>query len=144
MPAATASSLSTPSPSKGLNIGLWVVQVLLATMFGFAGATKTFTPIADLVTPMPWVAHVPELLVRFIGVSELAAALGLTLPSLLRIKPALTVFAALGLVIVMVLAAGLHVQRGEYGGLPINAVLGGLAAFVAWGRSKKAPISPRA
>jgi hypothetical protein len=43
----------------------------------------------------------------------------------------------------MVLAAVFHVSRGEVGMLPINLVIGGLAAFVAWGRWKKVPIAPR-
>jgi putative oxidoreductase len=76
---------------------------------------------------------VPRWLVRFIGTSELLGALGLILPAAMRIKPALTGFAALGLLTIMVLAALFHVSRGEFGMLPINSVLGALAAFVAWG-----------
>lgn len=127
-----------------LNISLWVVQVLLAVAFGFAGAIKATAPIADLIEKMAWPGAMPEGVVRFIGVSELAAALGLTLPSLTRIKPGLTPLAAAGLVVVMVLAAILHVTRGELGSLPANIGLAALAAFVAWGRWKMAPIAPRA
>jgi hypothetical protein len=65
------------------------------------------------------------------------------LPSLTRIKPALTPAAASGLLTIMVLAAGHHVANGEAKLLPIHFVLGGMAAFVAWGRWKKAPIAPR-
>ena len=43
----------------------------------------------------------------------------------------------------MSLAMVTHVVRGELGVLPINLVLGGVAAFIAWGRSKRAPIAPR-
>lgn len=117
---------------------------MLALAFGFAGFAKLLTPIAELAVNMPWVLHVPDGLVRFIGASELAAALGLSLPSLTRIKPVLTVFAAVGLVLVMILAAGLHVKLGEFEALPVNAVLGSLAAFIAWGRGRKAPIAARA
>jgi hypothetical protein len=55
----------------------------------------------------------------------------------------LTPIAALGLVVIMVLAAGFHIMRGEVQAVPINAVLGGLAALVAWGRLRKAPIAER-
>ena len=40
----------------------------------------------------------------------------------------------------MILAMAFHLSRGEANALPSNIVLGGLAAFVAWGRTKKVPI----
>ena len=129
--------------SKALHIALWVAQVLLALNFGLAGVMKSSQPIAELAKRMAWAGDIPELLVRFIGVSELLGAIGLILPAATRIKPALTPLAAAGLTTIMVLAALFHLQRGETGALPINIVLGGLAAFVAWGRWKKAPIAPR-
>ncbi|MEW6434368.1 MAG: DoxX family protein [Myxococcota bacterium] len=138
--AATATD-ARPA-GKGWSIGFWTAQVLLATAFGMAGTMKTFTPIEELAQKLPWVTSLPNL-VRFIGVSELAGALGLILPAATRVKPVLTPVAALGLVVVMVLAAGFHILRGEVQAVPINAVLGGLAAFVAWGRLRKAPIAER-
>ena len=138
-----ASAPTTAPASKGWNIALWVVQVLLAAMFLMAGATKLTQPMDALATQLPWTTAVPELLVRFIGLAEIAGALGLILPSALRIRPRLTVLAALGLVVVMVLASGLHASRGEFGMLPMNAVIAALAGLVAWGRTRKAPISPR-
>ncbi|MFT3712139.1 MAG: DoxX family protein [Archangium sp.] len=136
-------STETTQPSKGLNIALWIVQVLLALAFGMAGLMKSTAPIEELAKQMVWPGAVPPALVRFIGVSELLGGIGLLLPSLTRIQPKLTALAAAGLVVVMILAAGFHVSRGEYGGLVPNFVMGGLAAFVAWGRFKKAPITPR-
>lgn len=129
---------------KGLHIGLWIVQGLLAVAFGMAGVLKTIMPISELAAQMGWPGDLPAALVRFIGLSELAAAVGLILPAALRIRPILTPLAALGLVVVMVLAAGFHLVRGEVEALPINLAFGALAAFVAWGRYKKAPIAPRA
>lgn len=80
---------------------------------------------------------VPAALVKFIGISELLGGLGLLLPSILRIKPSLTVTAAYGLVLVMILAALFHGYRGEFPAIGVNVVIIALAAFVAWGRSKK-------
>lgn len=80
---------------------------------------------------------------RFIGASEFLGALGLLLPALNRIKPGLTPLAAAGLVLIMLLAATFHVARGELFALPINFALGGIAAFVAWGRYRKGPIRAR-
>jgi putative oxidoreductase len=139
--STTAARLETKTPSKGWHIGLWVAQGLLAVGFGMSGLMKLTTPYADLAQKMAWAQHTPEALVKFIGVVELAGMLGLILPAATRIKPFLTPLAASGLVVVMVLAIALHFSIGE---VPApNFVLGGIAAFVAWGRWRKAPISPR-
>ena len=134
----------TPVRRRGLHIALWVVQVGLAAMFLMAGIMKLTQPIDALIASLPWAADVPEMLVRFIGAAELAGALGLILPSFTRIKPHLTALAAIGLIVVMVLASGFHITRGEHAMVPMNLVLATAAAFVAWGRGKAAPIAPRA
>lgn len=126
--------------AKTYNILLWIAQVLLAIMFGMAGLMKTLQPITSLAEMLPWVDQSPELLVRFIGVSELLAAVGLLLPAILKIQPKLTAFAGLGLAVIMLLALVFHVSRGEYEAIGINVFLGGVAYFVFWGRNKKAPI----
>ena len=143
--AAVSGSTGEAVPrSKAMHIALWVVQAVLAVAFGMAGFMKLTQPMAALNEMMPWTTAVPPGLVRFIGAAELAGALGLILPAVLRIKPGLTALAGAGLVLVMLLASGFHVTRGEFGAVPVNLVLGGLAAFVAWGRFRKAPIAPRA
>ncbi len=138
-----STNSETAGPSKGFHIALWVVQVLLALAFGMAGIMKATTPLAELAAKMPWVNTVPSSMVRFIGTSEFLGAVGLILPSVTRVKPNLTPIAGGGLVLVMILASVFHITRGEMGALPVNVVLGGLAAFVAWGRTKKAPIAPK-
>jgi hypothetical protein len=122
---------------------LWLVQLLLAAAYTLAGVMKSTMPIAELAPRLPWTLDVPIALVRFIGVCELAAAVGLVLPALTRIKPVLTPLAGAGLVIVMVLASIFHVARGEFAALPLTVTFGMLAAFVAWGRFARAPIAPR-
>ena len=124
---------------KALHNGLWIAQGILALVFARSGLMKVVAPIDDLARSLPWVAEVPAL-VRFIGVSELLGAIGLILPSAMRILPKLTVVAALGLVVVMVLATGFHLMDGEVSHAPVTLVLGGIAAFVAWGRATKAAI----
>jgi putative oxidoreductase len=124
-----------------VNILLWLVQILLAAAFGMAGVMKATQPVDVLAANgIAWAPQVPLVLVRFIGISEFLGAVGLILPALTKIKPFLTPLAALGLLTIMILAMGFHVSRGEAGALPFNIVLGGLAAFVAWGRTSKAPI----
>jgi putative oxidoreductase len=137
------STTDRPQASKALHFSLWGVQILLALAFTSGGVVKSTQPIAELAAKLVWPGAMPEALVRFIGVSELLGGLGLILPAATRIKPVLTPLAGVGLAIIMLFAAIFHVVRGEFGALPINFALGALAAFVAWGRWKKAPIAPR-
>jgi uncharacterized membrane protein YphA (DoxX/SURF4 family) len=126
-----------------VNIALWIAQVLVAVLFMMSGVMKTFMPIEELMKNVPWAADVPTALVRFIGASELAGALGVILPAATRIKPMLTPLAAAGITTIMVLACAFHGVRGETAGMITNVVLGLPAAFVAWGRFRKVPIAPR-
>ena len=132
------------SSGKGWNIAFWILQGLLTVQFLMIGGSKLATPIETQAAKYAWVATVPEGLVRFIGVMEVLGALGLLLPSITRIKPKLTGAAAIGLATIMLLAIPFHISRGEGGVIPINVVFGSLMAFVAWGRLKKSPITPRA
>jgi len=139
---AASKGAARDGGSKRLRIGLWVVQVLLALAFAFSGAMKLAVPYAELLAQGAWVERVPDGLVKFIGVAELLGALGLILPAATRIKPFLTPLAAAGFAVIMVLASALHLSLGEP---PIaQVILGGLAAFVSWGRFSRAPITPRA
>ncbi len=126
-----------------MNIGIWVVQVLLAVFFILFGFMKAFLPIEGLADQMPFVLDVPEVLVRFIGVAEIAGGLGLILPSITRVLPWLTVAAAGGLGIDMVLATIFHISRGEFPNIIMTIVILALLAVVAYGRWKKVPIEAR-
>jgi hypothetical protein len=143
---STANAPDAPgqrAPARTLGITLWIVQGLLFAAFAMAGFMKLTMPMEQLVKSMAWAGRFSPPVVRFIGVAELSGALGLLLPSLSRIKPALTPLAALGLLTIMGLAAGHHLMNGEAQFVPINLILGGMAAWVAWGRWKKAPIAAR-
>ena len=91
----------------------------------------------------PWVTSLPVPLLRFIGFAELAGAVGLLLPAWTRIHPALTPLAASGLALIMALAVPFHLVRGEGGAIGLNALLGSLALFITWGRTRRATILPR-
>lgn len=136
-------AMETPQPSKALNIALWIAQVAFGSLFLVAGFTKLTLPIPELAVSMNYADDIPESMMRFIGLSELLGGIGLLLPSLLRIKPVLTPLAAAGLATVMLLAIVFHIMRGEFPVVIFNLVLGSVAAFIAWGRFKKAPIAPR-
>lgn len=129
--------------NKALHITLWIAQAFLAAMFIMVGLMKASQPIEALAESLPWVTSTPLALVRFIGISELLGVVGLLLPAALRIKPHLTVWAALGLATVMVLATAFHASRGEFEAIGMNVFLIAIAGFIAWGRSKKAPITSK-
>jgi hypothetical protein len=122
-----------------INVLLWVVQGLLASLFLFAGGMKLVLPLEALAGPIV----LPGLFMRFIGVAEVAGALGLVLPALLRIQPRLTPVAAAGLVIIMIGATVLTGLAGPVAMAVMPAVVGVLAAFVAYGRIRTSPISAR-
>ncbi|MGH2459226.1 MAG: DoxX family protein [Chloroflexota bacterium] len=117
-----------------MNVALWAVQIILGVAYLAAGGLKATRPIASLAKFMPWAGQVPASFVRFIGVAELLGAFGLILPRATGILPALTVAAALGLVVVQVAAFFFHLSRRETMSLPANLVLAILAGAVAYGR----------
>lgn len=85
-----------------MNVILWILQVLLALLFLFAGGTKLILPISVLMqNASPNQVMLPGWFIRFIGVAEVLGGLGLVLPGLLRNRQYLTSLAALGLAIVM-------------------------------------------
>ncbi|HET6317522.1 MAG TPA: DoxX family protein [Chloroflexota bacterium] len=112
---------------------LWTVQALLALVFLFAGGMKLVTPLDVLYAQMQ--LPLPGVFIRFIGICEVAGALGLILPGVTRIRPELTSLAARGLVLLMVGAVMFTpIEQLEMAVLPI--IIGLLAAFVAYGRSR--------
>jgi uncharacterized membrane protein YphA (DoxX/SURF4 family) len=127
-----------------MTYALWLVQVLLALLFLFAGGTKLVIP-PDVLASMgsPNQIQLPNLFVRFIGVVEVLGALGLILPGLLRIKPGLTPLAAAGLMIIMAGATALTLASGEVSTALVPLATGLLAAFVAYGRWRLVPHTAR-
>lgn len=117
-----------------MNIVLWIVQGLLAVAFLMAGGMKLMQPKEKLAEKMAWVEDFSQNTIRGIGILEILGAIGLILPWALTIFPILTGLAAIGLVLTMLGAARTHLRRGETQMLVPNAVLGLLAAFVAYGR----------
>ena len=123
-----------------MNILLWVLQVLLALAFFAHGWLLLFPPaaIADQMN-----ASLPRWFQLFLGVAEVLAAVGLTLPGFTRIQPHLVSHAAAGIMIVMICATVLHLVRGEVSAAVTTFVLLTMATFVAYMRWRVAPIRPR-
>ena len=134
---------SSPPANGGLRTTFWVLQILLAVVFGASGVLKLSAPIDELGKMLPWVHDAPELMVRFIGIAELIGAVGLILPAATRISPILTPFASLSLTVVMTLAVLFHLTRKEFSAVPLPLVLGVLSGLVTWGRLQPAKIHSR-
>ena len=98
-----------------MNYALWIVQGLLAAVFLFSGGMKLVLPLEMMTGPVP-------------------------LPGLLRIRPGLTPLAAAGLVIIMIGATVITLIGGDVALALIPLAVGLLAAFVAYGRWRLAPL----
>ena len=125
--------------SKTMNVILWIIQGLLAVTFFGAGLMKIFKP-EEL--PFPWVKGNTNL-VLLTGIVDLLGGLGITLPALFRIQPKLTIFAAYGIIVLMIVASVFHISRGEAKDIGFNIFMALLAVFVACGRKTKATITPK-
>lgn len=123
---------SEQKTSKTMNSILWIGQGLLATTFIWAGFMKLFKP-EDLA--FPWVKDNANL-VMLTGIADLLGGLGIVLPTLLRIQPKLTVFAAYGIIALMTMASVFHISRGEAKDIGFNIFMAVIDIFVAWGRRK--------
>lgn len=117
-----------------METALWTAQYIAAGIFLLAGVAKAFIPKYRLVPKMPWAKDFNSGTIRLIGVMEILGAIGLVLPELLDYAAVFTPLAAIGLGVVMLMAAFVHVVRREFPMIAINLVLLALTAFIAWGR----------
>jgi uncharacterized membrane protein YphA (DoxX/SURF4 family) len=124
-----------------MNVVLWIVQVLLAIAFFAHGLLFLFPPpeIAALMN-----ASLPRWFQLFLGVAEVLAGIGLTLPGLTRILPWLVAWAAVGVMIVSASATVYHLMRREWSSAATTLVLLAMATFVAYMRQRVLPIRARA
>jgi uncharacterized membrane protein YphA (DoxX/SURF4 family) len=142
-PSSTPMKVYSRRARRKAKMYLWVVQAVLAGIFIMAGAIKLLLPLDQLAPKNPWVTQVPEWLPSLIGLAELAGGLGLILPSVIRIEPRLSVYAAFSLAFMMLLAIAFHAYRREFAAIPVNVVLLVAAVYVGWSRLKKYPIEPK-
>jgi putative oxidoreductase len=123
-----------------MNILLWVLQALLAAAF-LAHGLLLLMPPPDIAALM--YASLPRWFWLFLGVAEVAAAIGITLPGATRIMPGFVPAAAAGITFVMVSATIWHIVRGEISSAFVTLVLLAMATFVTYMRWRVHPIQPR-
>lgn len=124
-----------------MNIILWILQVLLALLYIWAGGFKLVVPSSVIAaqTP-PGEIILPGMFLKFIGLCELLGGFGLILPGIFKTKQFLTPLAAAGLVLIMIGATVIVFAGGMVGGALFNLVITLLLAFVAYGRWRLRPL----
>lgn len=125
------------SSAKIVNRLLWTAQSLAAVLFVFAGSMKFIIP-AEKMQQGPIV--LPIAFLHFIGVCECLGAFGLILPGLLHIRTSLTSVAAGGLTVIMAGATTISILAMGASAAIVPAVVGIVTAWVAYGRSRVAPL----
>jgi uncharacterized membrane protein YphA (DoxX/SURF4 family) len=124
-----------------MNILLWILQILLGLLFIFSGAMKFVMTVAQMNEQGP--VFLPGIFLHFIGVCEILGGIGLILPSALRIEPRLTPLAAAGLAIITAGATVITLMGPMKGMALVPLITCLLCIFVAYGRWRMRPITPR-
>lgn len=136
--STAATHVPATQPAFSVHGFVWVLQALLALAL-LAHGVMFLVPPPEIATQMN--ASLPRWFQVFLGVAEVLAAVGLTLPGVTRIQPWLVPLAAAGVMVVMVSATVFHIARGEYSSAVTTAVLLAIATFVAHQRWRVRPIA---
>ncbi len=119
---------------------LWILQWVFGLYFVFVGIMHFVVP-DGLPQMMDWMYELDDGVHYASGAAEILGGLGLILPGLLKVRPELTVYAALGLIAVMIGALIWHAGReGEAANIGTNVFNILVLAYIAYGRSRLSPI----
>jgi putative oxidoreductase len=125
--------------NQAMNRSLWGLQLVLGVYFILVGIVHLVVP-DGLPGLLSWMYDLPDALHVVSGTADLLGGVGLILPGLSGIRPGLTVWAAAGLLVVMLAAACWHLGRGEPGNVVVNLALVGLLGLLAYGRVRRSPL----
>jgi len=118
-----------------VNALMWLAAGLTAVIVFGAGAEKLRLPIAEYRARRHWAEVAPATQVRTLGVLEVLGAIGLVVPAVTGIAPALVPIAAACIAALMVGAIATEIRDGApTGRLVLPLVTLGLALLVAVGR----------
>src|SRR3954465_13625581 len=119
--------------SPPMNTVTWIAQSLLAIVMLSAGAMKLTQSTEQLMASgkMDWIEDFADSQIKGIGALEVLAAIGLIVPAVLDVAPALVGVAAAGVAFLMLGAAATHMRRGERQMVLVNLVIVAIAVFVA-------------
>lgn len=121
---------------------LWVLQWVFGLYFIAIGMIHFVLP-DGLPELMSWMYDLDDSLHIVSGSAEILGGVGLILPGLTKVRPELTIFAALGLIGLMIGAAVWHAGRDEGPNIVTNVVNILVLSYIAYGRFKLAPLAGR-
>jgi hypothetical protein len=128
-----------PIKELTMNLALWIVAGLLATVF-LSSSAKLFVSkekMAGMSAASRWVEDFSPGALKAIGALELLAAVGLILPAALDIAPVLVPLAASGAVSLFVGAVIMRLRRGEKATIVVDLAYLGMAP--SWPGAASAP-----
>ncbi len=125
-------SVETGRPGRKLNMLLWVLQVLLAMLFMFAGVMKFVMTVEEMTKQIA----LPGWFLHFIGFAEILGGVGLVLPGILKIRTGLTPLAAEALAVIMIGATAVNVMTRQLGAALMTVVIGVLLVIVSYNRRR--------
>ena len=136
--ATTSNSTAQVSGGSGRAFSalVWTCQILLALAFLAHGLMFLFPP-AEIAVQMN--ASLPRWFQLFLGVAEVLAFIGLTVPPMVRRERWLIAWAAGGIMIVMISATIFHLARSEFSSAVITFVLLVMATLVTKVRLRDYP-----
>lgn len=117
-----------------MNTTLWIIQILLGTLFLTSGSIKLVIPKKKLAKVFDWVDDFSQEKIKIISAFEIFGALGLFLPGVFPIYGVIIPLSAMGLAIIMILAALTHYNRGEKSEMIVNIVVAILLSLIIIGR----------
>ena len=119
-----------------MNLTLWISTGLLTVVALTGGISKTFVSKDKLahVSGGGWTKDHAAGFVKTLGILELLAVAGLTLPAVVDVAPVFVPVTAACWTLLMVGAMITHLRRGERKFVTLNLVYFALAALIAWGR----------
>ncbi|GAB2557804.1 DoxX family protein [Nocardia heshunensis] len=119
-----------------MNLTLWIVTGLLATVALAGGITKTFVPKPKLAAAHggEWTADATPGFIKILGITELLAAAGLILPAALHIAPVMVTVTAAAWILLMFGAMRTHARLHQPNLVAVNAIYLALALFIVIGR----------
>ena len=119
-----------------MNLTRWIAAALLAVVALVGGSTKSFIPKSKLATlhGAEWTAGFGAGAIKALGVLELLAAAGLTLPQALGIAPVMVPVTAVCWIALMIGAMVTHHRLGQSKLVAVNVVYLAVAVFIAAGR----------
>jgi hypothetical protein len=122
-----------------MNIVLWILQVVLALLYVFAGGMKVFT-LEKVTEDYPSMKALPRAVWTASGLLEILCSAGLIVPAAFHLHPTLTPVFATALAIEAVLLTVRHLKWKENAAIS-SGVFALLGAFIAYGRFALSPIA---